>query len=163
MKLKNYTTGQNIDQIIAKLQSILGSHGAKRISFDYNNANELSGISFAISVKDNLVDIKLPCKIEKVEALLKHQYETGQISSKRGREKTYGHEQAVRVGWANILLWVEAQMAFIDIEQVKMEQVFLPYVTNRSGLTLYEVFSQDEFRHLPELASGSAEVGEVVA
>lgn len=119
-------------------------------------------MSFAIAVGPNLVDIKLPAKVDKAQALLKKLWDSGEISHKRGKEKTYSYEQATRVAWANILMWVEAQMALLDIEMVKMEEVFLPYMVNKQGKTLFEVMEADNFQHLPMLASGPIE-GEVVA
>ena len=50
------------------------------------------------------------------------------ISHKRGRENTYGYDQAYRVAWRNILDWVQAQMALLEIGMAKMEEVFLPYM-----------------------------------
>lgn len=162
-KLKNYTTSQSVDQIVAKIQATLGAHGAKRISFDYDDAGQLSGIYFSIEVKGNMVDIKLPTKVDKVKEFLKRAWESGEISHKRGHEKTYGDDQVKKVAWANILDWIEAQMTFIDIEQVKLEQVFLPYVVNKQGQTLFEVFEKTEFKHLPMLPGPADAVeGEVI-
>ena len=59
------------------------------------------------------------------QVVLKKQWDEGTISHKRGRENTYGAEQAYRVAWRNILDWVEAQMALLEIGMAKMEEVFL--------------------------------------
>lgn len=160
-KLRNYTTEADLDKTVAKLQKVLGEHGAKRISFDYADNGTLQGISFGIMVSNNLVEVKLPAKVDKAQALLKKLWDTGEISHKRGKDKTYSHEQATKVAWANILMWVEAQMALLDIEMVKMQEVFLPYIVNKQGMTLYEVLEADNFQHLPMLASGPIE-GQVV-
>lgn len=40
-------------------------------------------------------------------------------------------------------------MALLDIEMAKLEEIFLPYITNRYGKTVYELFEQTQF-HLPE-------------
>ncbi len=89
--------------------------------------------------------IKLPAKVEKAQAALKKQYEEGLISQKRGRESTYGYEQAYRVAWRNILDWVQAQMALLEIDMAKMEEVFLPYMQDTQGVTLFERMEQQGF------------------
>jgi hypothetical protein len=75
---------------------------------------------------------------------------------------TYGYEQAYRVAWRNILDWVQAQMALLDIGMAKMEEVFLPYVVNREGKTLFEHYEQHGFA-LPSGKNSEAESGTVVA
>jgi hypothetical protein len=47
-------------------------------------------------------------------------------------------DYAYRVAWRNIHDWVMAQLAFYETEIVDMGQVFLPFVTDKHGTTLYE-------------------------
>jgi hypothetical protein len=65
--------------------------------------------------------------------------------SKRGRGNTYGYEQAYRVAWRNILDWVQAQMALLEIGMAKMEEVFLPYMLDQQCHTLFERMEQRGF------------------
>jgi hypothetical protein len=67
------------------------------------------------------------------------------ISHKRGKENTYGYEQVYRVAWRNILDWVLAQMALMEIGMAKIEEVFLPYMQDREGMTLFEQMEQRGF------------------
>lgn len=46
-------------------------------------------------------------------------------------------DQAERTAWRCLKDWVEAQMALIEIGMVSIDQVFLPYVINKEGKTLY--------------------------
>jgi hypothetical protein len=73
------------------------------------------------------------------------QWEEGLISHKRGRENTYGYDQAYRVAWRTILDWVQAQMALLEIGMAKMEEVFLPYMQDREGVTFFERMEQRGF------------------
>ena len=75
----------------------------------------------------------------------KKQWDEGVITHKRGKEQTYGYEQAYRVAWRNILDWVQAQMALLEIGMVKMEEVFLPYMQDRQGVTYFERMEQRGF------------------
>jgi hypothetical protein len=54
-------------------------------------------------------------------------------------------EQAYRVAWRNILDWVEAQMALLEIEMAKIEEIFLPYMVNATGETFFERMEQRGF------------------
>ena len=54
-------------------------------------------------------------------------------------------EQAYRVAWRNILDWVEAQMALLEIEMAKIEEIFLPYMVNSTGETFFERIEQRGF------------------
>ena len=102
MAIKNYTSDKPIDRIFAELQLTLGTHGAKQISFDYGDDGKVHGVQFVIKVNDRFLPIKLPARAEKAQAVLKKQWEEGVISHKRGKEQTYGYEQAYRVAWRNI-------------------------------------------------------------
>jgi hypothetical protein len=126
MAIKNYASEKPFERIFAELQQALGSHGAKQISYDYGDDGKVHGMRFVIKVNDRFIPIKLPARVEKAQAVLKRQWDEGAISHKRGRENTYGYEQAYRVAWRNILDWVQAQMALLKIGMAKMEEVFYP-------------------------------------
>ena len=145
MAIKNYTSDKPIDRIFAELQQTLGTHGAKQISFDYGDDGKVHGVQFVIKVNDRFLPIKLPARVEKAQAVLKQQWDAGVISHKRGKEQTYGYEQAYRVAWRNILDWVQAQMALLEIGMAKMEEVFLPYMQDRQGVTYFERMQERGF------------------
>ena len=52
--------------------------------------------------------------------------------------------QAERTAWRNVRDWIIAQMAIIEAGQVEMEEVFLPYLTDRQGRTLYELYQSGQ-------------------
>src|SRR5688500_5431392 len=111
MAIKNYTSDKPIDRIFAELQQTLGTHGAKQISYDYGDDGKVQGVHFVIKVNDRFIPIKLPARVEKAQAVLKKQWDAGLISHKRGKENTYGYDQAYRVAWRNIL---EAVLKLLD-------------------------------------------------
>ncbi len=145
MAIKNYASEIPIDRIFAELQQTLGTHGAKHISFEYGDDGKVQGLAFTIKVNDRFIPIKLPARVEKAQAVLKKQWEDRVISHKRGKENTYGNEQAYRVAWRNILDWVLAQMALLEIGMAKMEEVFLPYMQDHEGVTFFEHMEQRGF------------------
>lgn len=159
MALKNAYSDTNIDKIFAELQRTLGQHGAKQISYDYGDNGRVQGLQFVIKVGTNrFIPVRLPARVEKAQAVLKRQWDAGIISHKVGKEKAYGGEQAYRVAWKNILEWVQAQMALLEIEMVKLEEIFLPYMVDRSGKTYFETLEQNQF----QLESGQPQAGEIV-
>ena len=145
MAIKNYTSDKPVETIFAELQQTLGTHGAKQISFDYGDDGKIQDVQFVIKVHDRFIPVTLPARVEKAQAVLKKQWEDGTISHKRGKENTYGYDQAYRVAWRNILDWVQAQMALLEIGMAKMEEVFLPYIQDRQGVTFFERMEQQGF------------------
>ena len=54
------------------------------------------------------------------------------------------YEQAERVAWRIVKDWVEAQMAILESEMVKLDEIFLPYMVNDAGQTLYEAYVSNQ-------------------
>ena len=48
--------------------------------------------------------------------------------------------QAERIAWRILQDWTMAQMAILETEMVAMDQVFLPYMVNSAGETVYELY-----------------------
>lgn len=128
-------------------QSSLLEHGARQITFDYNDDGTVSTLSFTIAVEADTLHIRMPARTESARELLRRQYEQGLIPRKEGK-KVYSETHAYRVAWRNILDWLEVQMALLDIGMVKIEEIFLPYVLTPSGTTVYEEIEGRHF-HLP--------------
>ena len=61
-------------------------------------------------------------------------------SDSRVPRRLANRAQAIRIAWRIVKDWVEAQMAILETEMVKMEQIFLPYIQTQQGQTLFEVF-----------------------
>ena len=53
-------------------------------------------------------------------------------------------EQAERTAWRNIRDWILAQMAFVEAGNVEVDEVFLPYLTDGKGKTLYQVYKDGQ-------------------
>jgi hypothetical protein len=64
-------------------------------------------------------------------------------------------ERAEWISWRILKNWVEAQIALIESGQADPAQVFLPYVVERSGKTIYELFIESNKQKA--LADGSQE------
>lgn len=144
--VKNYTSSMAINRIFEGLQKVLAEHGARQILFEYGEDGKIYGLTFVIEAVGQMIPIKLPARVAEAQALLKQQYNEGLIRDRKVLEP----EQAYRVAWRNIFDWVSAQMALLDIKMAKIEEVFLPYMTDRSGKTFFEVMENNKF----QLSSG---------
>lgn len=59
-------------------------------------------------------------------------------------------EHAYRVAWRILRAWVNVQMVLVELEIVQIQEVFLPYVVQKNGQTLFENIISD-----PSLSLGS--------
>ena len=136
MAIKNYTTTINVNKTIGEIQVILSKHGATAIMTEYNNGN-VTGLSFKIMTLRGELGIRLPSNTDRVLQVLKNQ-------RKNNNQVKDTFEQANKVAWRIIKDWVDAQMAILETEMVEMEQIFLPYVLNNKGKTLYQEFKENQ-------------------
>ena len=137
--LKNYTTKIDTMRTAAEIDYILASNGATAIQKDIANG-QITALRFTVQTSLGLIPIQLPVNVEAVQQILKKMRE-----QKVRANIDYSKEQAARVAWRCLKSWVEAQMALIQIGMATMDQVFLPYVLNGDGKTLYEVARDSKF------------------
>lgn len=137
--LKNYTTKIDPMRTAAEIDYILASNGATAIQKDITNG-QITALRFTVQTSLGLIPIQLPVNVEAVQQILKKMRE-----QKVHANIDYSKEQAARVAWRCLKSWVEAQMALIQIGMATMDQVFLPYVLNGDGKTLYEVARDSKF------------------
>ena len=132
MPLLNYTTKVNVYTTISEIQAQLVSHGAKRIMQDYDNKGHISALTFQIDTHAGLRVIRLPANVDAVSKVLAKQ------------KVKYDREQAERVAWRIVKDWVEAQMAILESEMVWIDEIFLPYMVNDKGQTLFQSYRQNQ-------------------
>ncbi len=134
MGLLNYTTSIEATKTVTEIQKILALHGAKSILIDYGDDGQIEALSFRVITSQGEASIRLPIDPTAVFSVLEKQYGLGKIP-----RRFVNKPQAVRVAWRIVKDWVAAQMAILETEMVKMEQIFLPYIIGQDGRTLYEV------------------------
>lgn len=133
MPLSNYQSRSPMPNIFADIQKTLVEHGAKQVVFDYGDVGKIVGITFTIETQAGPMTIRLPAMFDRVQA----------IFDKQGLR--YKPDQPYRTAWATLRDWVKAQMALIDWQMVKLEQVFLPYAVGRDGRTYFEILQSRGF------------------
>lgn len=136
MAIKNYTTTINANKTIREIQEILSKHGANAIMTEYNNG-EVIGLSFKIMTPRGEMGVRLPANTDRVLQVLRNQ-------RKKNNQVKDTMEQATKTAWRIIKDWIDAQMAILETEMVEMEEIFLPYMINNDGQTLYQAFKNNQ-------------------
>lgn len=136
MAIKNYTTTINANKTIGEIQELLSKHGANAIMTEYNNG-EVIGLSFKIMTPRGEMGVRLPANTDKVLQVLRNQ-------RKKNNQVKDTMEQATKTAWRIIKDWIDAQMAILETEMVEMEEIFLPYMINNDGQTLYQAFKNNQ-------------------
>lgn len=132
MPILNYTTKVDVYTTLGAIQGNLVKHGAKKIMQDYDEQGHISALSFLIDTPAGMRGIRLPANVNAVQAVLTRQ----KVKCDR--------EQAERVAWRIVKDWVEAQMAILESEMVQMDEIFLPYMVNNSGQTLFQAYQKNQ-------------------
>lgn len=141
MAIKNYTSAVPVYQSLAEIQGALATHGARKIMVDYDEQGQPIGVTFGIETPVGARAFTLPANVEGVRAVFAEQ----KVRPQEG--------QAERTAWRNVRDWVMAQMAIIEAGQVTADEVFLPYLTDGRGRTLYQLYASGTLR----LGAGSDE------
>lgn len=136
MAIKNYTTTINANKTIGEIQELLSKHGANAIMTEYNNG-EVIGLSFKIMTPRGEMGVRLPANTDRVLQVLRNQ-------RKKNNQVKDTMEQATKTAWRIIKDWIDAQMAILETEMVEIEEIFLPYMINNDGQTLYQAFKNNQ-------------------
>jgi hypothetical protein len=135
MPIKNYTSNVDSYTSLGELQGALARGGATRILINYDGGKPI-GVMFSLQNERGIMNFALPANVEGVLEVFRNQ----KVSANR--------DQAERTAWRNIRDWVLAQMAFIESGAVKMDEVFLPYLTD-GNRTIYQLYKSGQLL-LPE-------------
>lgn len=131
MAIKNYTTSVDVYKSLGEIQGALANHGARQIMVNYD-AGQPVGLLFGIETPDGPRGFCLPANVEGVRAVFARQ----KVKAQPG--------QAERTAWRNVRDWIMAQMAIIEAGQVQIDEVFLPYLTDGRGQTLYQIYQRGQ-------------------
>lgn len=132
MPLLNYTTKVDVYTTLSEIQRNLVNHGAKKIIQDYDCDSRICALLFLIDTPHGPRGVRLPANVDAVWAVLQRQ----KIKCDR--------DQAERVAWRIVKDWVEAQLAILESEMVHMDEIFLPYMVNNSGQTVFEIYRKNQ-------------------
>jgi hypothetical protein len=129
MALKNYTTKVPASRSVQEIQEMLIKAGASGVSMEYEQGTgRIAGLYFQISFDNKKMSFKLPLQWREAQKVL----------AQEGNRKADDDDYAYRVAWRILRDWVDVQVALINIKQVQLQEVFLPYAMHRNGKTVYE-------------------------
>lgn len=140
MAILNYTTSIDPWKTVNEIQQILSKHGATHFSIK-NDGSFPVALSFAIDYNGHPLNFLLPCKFQNVLKIMK--------SDRKIPRNKCTEAQALRVSWRIVKDWTQSQLALIQVEMVKMEEVFMPYlIVDTLGNTLYSKMSDNGMKLL---------------
>ena len=126
----NYTTQIPVEKTLTEISKLLYEAGATAILTEFDQVNDVvSSVSFKLLLDNKNIAFQMPCRWESVLEILND-------SNLGPRYKT--NQQAVRVAWRIIGSWLKAQLAIIQTNMAKPEEVFLPYEIMRNGKTTFQ-------------------------
>lgn len=143
VKLKNYTSTVPAAKSIAYIEAVLLAHNVTKTQKTAENGR-VTALCFAMNIDGSEVYFKLPARIANCEKVLQSK------RSRRIKPETAKKiaEQAERTALKIISDWVEAQMAMIELAQIKPLEVFLPYVLTTGTVTFYEALEAKGYKGL---------------
>lgn len=138
-----------IKKTVAEIEDILQVHGASHIGKELESGR-IKGIAF----QHNGVVFQLPSNVNAIYQLLlkarkEHRNFRMHYPDQAAMAKMY--DQAERCAWRNVMFWIKAQLALVEIGMVTVVEVFLPYMLTDGSQTLYNRMLE---RGLKELTSG---------
>ena len=143
MALKNYSSQVSVGRSIGHIEDVLSAHGARQILKGYDDS-QVTSVSFIIAVDGISMPFRLPARITECERVLR-----GRIRRPRTDTLKRIGQQAARTAWKIVSDWVDAQMAMIELSQVEMMEVFLPYVYDPlREQTYFEILKEQGFQRL---------------
>jgi len=150
MPIMNYTTVVPPEKSIGEITSLLIRKGARSITQDFYDDGRVKAVSFIMAVGGVPTRFVLPANTTGVAGVMM-QEKPFNPSRHRGTRDAYRQKMmshAEWVAWRILKDWVAAQMALIESGQAQAAQVFLPYATEASGRTIYELFVENNQKQL---------------
>lgn len=145
MNIKNYTSSVSADQSITQIERVLVKMGARNVAKEYDTDGKVDAILFSIPRGESVVPIKLPARRAAIKKVLLNQYKRKPTAS----QEENATQQADRTAWRNVKDWVEIQATMIELDQVEILEVFMPYIyVLAEKKTVFEIAKDTNFRKL---------------
>jgi len=146
--IKNRTSEVPVARTVSRIEELLAKGGVQSIRKFYGPTGDLAGLEFQHDGPP-VVTVRLPANVTAVAAVLR-------ADCRRPRKETLARidEQAARTAWKLMQEWIEIQMSLIQMAQAEFLQVFMPYIVDRSGISLYARLRDGGFRMLADRPEG---------
>lgn len=136
---------RSVQEIVREITS----RHATQIRQDYDGNGVLTGVHFLIPLTNGeMLPVSLPARMDAMKRVLYRGL--GPRQKQRCSEEDMT-EAAARIAWRQLAAWVKAQMALVDLEMVRPEEVFLPYIQVAPDRTMFQAIAEKGFlKALPE-------------
>lgn len=142
--LKNYTSEVAPSITISRIQKTLLKAGVRSLEMEYGSDHKVAAMIFKIEFEaGKFLHAKLWLDYVGKDKLS----QDGQYSSSKRKNKKSFLDQAERTAWKLMQDWIEVQLSLIQLNQVEVVQVFLPFVWDGKR-TFYETLKGSGFRAL---------------
>ena len=143
--LKNYTTNVPEEKSILEIEQILAAFGATAILKDYSGDGGVKSISFKVLTEHGEMPFKIPMNERKIAT-----YRASTYSRYYDKERVQKDLKTARmIGWRILKDWIHSQLSIVQLQLVKVEEVFLPYMYNaKEEKTFYEILEEKKFAGL---------------
>ena len=130
---------KSVQEIIREITS----RHATKIQQDYNGDGVLIGLQFLIPIANgNQLPVALPARMDAMKKVLYRGLGPRQKSKFTEEDMA---EAASKIVWRQLAAWVKAQMALVDLEMVKPEEVFLPYIQVAPNKSMFQAIVEGGF------------------
>jgi hypothetical protein len=134
-----------------EVSTLLIAAGARRITVDYDETGRIVGMSFILLIRNIPHPFSMPVRTDGVFKILQ-----GRRRSDRYRYVEIDRAQAERIAWRHLLRWIQVQLAMADTGMAELREVFLPYLVDEGGRTVFQYFEETRFKELPPAPGASA-------
>lgn len=135
------TTEIAAEKSAAEVSSLLVQAGATSVSVRYDGG-KIVGMMWTMRVGPGELPFTMPARVEPVYKLLLSRRTGYQDDEAKARVRA----QAERVAWRQLLRWVQAQLAMIEVGMAQRGEVFMPYIRHADGTTFYEYFESKQLQ-----------------
>lgn len=135
------TTKVPAERSAAEISACLIQAGATQIATDYD-MGKIKGLRWTMRIQGRELLFSMPARVEPVlEKLRKRRVQ---------RSQTELRSDAERIAWRQLLRWIQAQMAMIDLGMAEPSEVFFAYIVHgEAGKTIHSLFVEQQFKMLP--------------
>ncbi len=135
------TTEIPMEKTVTEISMALVQAGATSISSKFENG-KIKGLEWGMMVGNHEIRFTMPARVDPVYQLLCSRRSSFLDPATLNRLM----KQAERVAWRQLLRWVQAQLAMIDVGMVQAHEVFMPYAKGPDGRTMFEHFDSTQRR-----------------
>ncbi len=150
MTLHMETTKVSAEKTASDIMSLLVKAGVSAVHTEYKD-KKVVALSFSVEINTDVdyhdthtVPFRLPVRTEPLFLYFQNRRD----SYNRADHVEWDRAKAERVAWRQIYRWIQAQLALIETDMVKFEEVFLPYVQTGIDETLFQKLEAKGFKQI---------------